>query len=546
MQKLATVGRDLKAVSAQQQQIVPTQGSSSSTSGAQTVSLENKVTYAQKDLDWTNERLDKIKEAKKKAKKDLNDKVEPEIVAVEKKIDDETKRAEEIRGKINEVTDKLFAKFCKKVGVENIREFEQERLATIRERAEKKVKIAKHVALLQSQIDYETNRDVKGPLDKLGKGIKDDEAKLEVLKERNAKYAAENEEFEKALEEMQEEQRVAKKELDDLDVGIKETRKIMANVDKQIAVIQNRMSATESQIHQLRARRHNLYQQARVEEIKLPLRKTAGKKGGKKGKGKGKAKGKGKKRARAEDEDEEEEEEAEEEEEEEDEEEEASFMDIDIEQPSVDSMNSQNLQTTTNLNKEDQIDLDFNSVRGEETSNAKEFEEKNARMLRGMQDVEAEMAKLAPNLKAVQRLNDVDSRLEKTNEELDGIRTEAKTSKEKFDDVRKLRCDRFNVAFKTISEAIFKIYQELTKSPDHPNLHGTAYLHLENQDEPYLAGIKYTTMPPMKRFRVCSLPPLSSYSFFFYFYFFYFLFLLLFLFPSPFSFLMRLCRTWSS
>lgn len=30
---------------------------------------------------------------------------------------------------------------------------------------------------------------------------------------------------------------------------------------------------------------------------------------------------------------------------------------------------------------------------------------------------------------------------------------------------------------------------------------GTAYLSLENPDEPYLAGIKYTAMPPTKRFR---------------------------------------------
>jgi hypothetical protein len=30
---------------------------------------------------------------------------------------------------------------------------------------------------------------------------------------------------------------------------------------------------------------------------------------------------------------------------------------------------------------------------------------------------------------------------------------------------------------------------------------GTAYLSLESQEEPYLGGIKYTAMPPTKRFR---------------------------------------------
>jgi structural maintenance of chromosome 1 len=44
------------------------------------------------------------------------------------------------------------------------------------------------------------------------------------------------------------------------------------------------------------------------------------------------------------------------------------------------------------------------------------------------------------------------------------------------------------------------IYKQLTRSPVHP-LGGTAYLALEVDDEPYLGGVKYTAMPPTKRFR---------------------------------------------
>ena len=55
-------------------------------------------------------------------------------------------------------------------------------------------------------------------------------------------------------------------------------------------------------------------------------------------------------------------------------------------------------------------------------------------------------------------------------------------------------------AFNHISSIIDKIYKQLTKSNTHP-LGGTAYLNLENEDDPFLHGIKYTTMPPTKRFR---------------------------------------------
>lgn len=48
--------------------------------------------------------------------------------------------------------------------------------------------------------------------------------------------------------------------------------------------------------------------------------------------------------------------------------------------------------------------------------------------------------------------------------------------------------------------SIDTIYKQLTRSPVHP-LGGTAYLALEVDDEPYLGGVKYTAMPPTKRFR---------------------------------------------
>lgn len=53
--------------------------------------------------------------------------------------------------------------------------------------------------------------------------------------------------------------------------------------------------------------------------------------------------------------------------------------------------------------------------------------------------------------------------------------------------------------FKHVSEKIDLIYKELTSGSF--SMGGTAYLSLENQEEPYLEGIKYHAMPPMKRFR---------------------------------------------
>ena len=66
--------------------------------------------------------------------------------------------------------------------------------------------------------------------------------------------------------------------------------------------------------------------------------------------------------------------------------------------------------------------------------------------------------------------------------------------------VKKRRFDLFMNCYNHLSTHIDAIYKELTRSRTHP-LGGTAYLTLENADEPYLSGVKYHTMPPMKRFR---------------------------------------------
>jgi hypothetical protein len=47
---------------------------------------------------------------------------------------------------------------------------------------------------------------------------------------------------------------------------------------------------------------------------------------------------------------------------------------------------------------------------------------------------------------------------------------------------------------------ISAIYKDLTRSPVHP-LGGQAYLHLEDEAEPYAGGIKFTAIPPAKRYR---------------------------------------------
>ncbi|KAL8142615.1 hypothetical protein V2J09_015647 [Rumex salicifolius] len=112
----------------------------------------------------------------------------------------------------------------------------------------------------------------------------------------------------------------------------------------------------------------------------------------------------------------------------------------------------------------------------------------------------SEIERTAPNLKALDQYEALKEKERLVTEEFDAARKKEKEIADKFNNVRDLRYKKFTDAFKHISENIDRIYKQLTKSSMHP-LGGTAYLNLENEDDPFLYGIKYTAMPPTKRYR---------------------------------------------
>ncbi|KAK7857484.1 structural maintenance of chromosomes protein 1 [Quercus suber] len=103
----------------------------------------------------------------------------------------------------------------------------------------------------------------------------------------------------------------------------------------------------------------------------------------------------------------------------------------------------------------------------------------------------SEIERTAPNLRALDQYEALKEKERAVTEEFEAARKEEKDKTDKFNSVKE---ERYSNCYTTM------IYKQLTKSNTHP-LGGTAYLNLENEDDPFLHGIKYTAMPPTKRFR---------------------------------------------
>jgi structural maintenance of chromosome 1 len=101
----------------------------------------------------------------------------------------------------------------------------------------------------------------------------------------------------------------------------------------------------------------------------------------------------------------------------------------------------------------------------------------------------------------MERLESVKSRLESTEQDFEDSRAALRSARDAFTQVKEKRFDLFNRAFAHIQEQITHVYKDLTRSDAYP-LGGQAYLDIEEDtDTPYLSGIKYHAMPPLKRFR---------------------------------------------
>ncbi|KAI5967666.1 SMC1 [Candida margitis] len=117
-----------------------------------------------------------------------------------------------------------------------------------------------------------------------------------------------------------------------------------------------------------------------------------------------------------------------------------------------------------------------------------------------LQNTIESLEKLTPNAKAMERFKEVENKLRGYDKDYTVARQKERKAADRFREISEKRYDKFMEAFNHISGCIDATYKELTKSNLSP-MGGSAFLILEDEDTPYLSGVKYHAMPPMKRFQ---------------------------------------------
>ncbi|KAL4072467.1 RecF/RecN/SMC [Scleroderma yunnanense] len=422
---------------------------------AEITRLESAITLAKDDLSALKLRYNGTKDELKHHERELR-KLGPELKKAQSTHATLTTQIAALRAVIDEAEDGVFASFCAKMGVKDIREYEERQLKVAEKESQARLRYDQQIARLthQARFEEEQLQLTQERLMTLQRTQQEEQTKMVELEAQKHQIQEEIAEAQDALGRLRE-------GLDDLNniqeeksKAVEQAKKSHARSAKVLDQALKEIGLKNDEIEKLALERSALYRKCRLEDIRLPLLR---------GNLKNVPMEENLREEVAMDEDEDEE-------------------------------GTQRPKTVQDYG----IEVGFDDLDDEERA------ENSSETLGGfdssISQLNTEIERMAPNLKAIERLDDVEAKLVETEKEAEKARKDSKTARDQFNDIKRRRYDLFTDAYNHIADRIDPVYKELTKGKSAP-MGGVAYLSLEDSEEPYTAGIKYHAMPPMKRFR---------------------------------------------
>ena len=175
-----------------------------------------------------------------------------------------------MEAKIHAIEDEVYADFSESVGVANIREYEENQLATLRRGAEERARFTQQRAKLTEQLNFERSRDVVGPRDRAKADIARHGAELERLTANAETAKAEAEAAKAQLEEWERDAVAAKAETEAVENELRDLRQRHGALGAEGSKIRRVVAVKASAAEALREQRADIIAAARAERLNLP------------------------------------------------------------------------------------------------------------------------------------------------------------------------------------------------------------------------------------------------------------------------------------
>lgn len=398
--------------------------------------------------------------------------VGPQLKTAKAAFDKAKQKADDLEQQLFGLENELFGDFAQRHGIATVQEFEDMFVKKTDEIREKKLGLETEESKIETSLKYQKTQHGRSVVSKLEKKIEAQQARLEEVEDSLKGLAVKREEMESRASSLDSEIEEAVKKKQQAVDTLGEKRQEFRKESEALAEARKELQGNTSKLERLQSQRKKLLVAAKVAQVNIPSRDPT---------------------------------DSEEEDIDENGEGGTNNLQLDVDGDvemgttgGTDGEEGNSAPVQVNLN----VCIDYSSL--SRKCRASATTEKQKEMIDSYMDkikgFEEQLDGLAPNMKATEHMTDVTEKLNEMEREAEAARERARKASSSFEQIKQKRQDRFNRCFDHVASKIQNVYMELTKSQAYP-MGGTAYLSLEQQDEPYLSGIKYNAMPPTKRFR---------------------------------------------
>lgn len=401
--------------------------------------LEARAQFLTGELEALQRRLDDNREEHEHVMSELQD-CQESLDKLVKSMSKVIKEQESIQASIESVESSIFTQFLSKTGFQTISDFEATRLTLGKHISERRLQFNTTISRLTQEVSFIANQIEEGTR-RLGEFTALKQNEINIITDISGQLATLNKALQvkqSNLSKSQEQVQQLKANLEAESTEIVQIKKALKQLQSQLEQQNKIVAEAECELDRLFQDRLSIIGQCKLEEIDLPLRRG--------------------------------------------------------------TMSELDLEGHGTLTPESVV-FDYARINSRAKGKKRAAASTPANSIEeAIKDIDLELARLEPNLRPLDKLEAAETRLKQTMEAFEQARHDAKKAKDAFSTIKNQRYKLFMPAFKHIAEQIDIIYKELTKSEVVPT-GGTAYLSLEESSaEPYLEGIRFHAMPPLKRF----------------------------------------------
>ncbi|XP_037624678.1 structural maintenance of chromosomes protein 1B [Sebastes umbrosus] len=354
-----------------------------------------------------------------------------------------------IRDQIDQMEDLVFSDFCAEIGVDSIREYEQEHLKQKTELERKRLEFETQCTRLNATLEYEEGQleQQKKKLHQMQDIFDKEERTVAEQRKDEEKMLTEVEEGQSKLLELKNQLLSKKSQVAAAKVELDQKTQSLKEINRELVKLQREVMCAETALEQKRLARHNLLLACKIQSLPLTLLSGS------------------------------------------------------LDEISEVQLDTESEGTSTSMHiyeREAQVVIDYSGL------------DAKIRRLQAEEEVEAFLERLkesisstegvlqrttTPNLKALAKMREVKDKLQGVTDAFDASTKVAKSCSREFEKVKDQRLNLFIQCFEHVCVVIDQIYKRMCR-----NNSAQAILSAENPDEPYLGGINYNCVAPGKRF----------------------------------------------